>query len=149
MFVLDTDHISILQAKSGDDWRRLRKRVDELPRSAFYVSIISFHEQIGGWYSQLGRAAKATDTLRAYRMLERTLATFAGAQVLPFDEAATQLFADLRRQKVRIDTMDLRIACIAITRSMMLLTRNTVDFARVPGLKFEDWTREEPTGAIP
>lgn len=144
MFVFDTDHISILQAKAGDDWRRLRKRLDEQTRSNFYVSIISFHEQVGGWYALLGRAAKATETLRAYRMLERTLATFAGAQVLSFDEAAIQLFADLRRQKVRIDTMDLRIACIAITRNMTLLTRNTIDFARVPGLNFEDWTREEP-----
>ena len=63
MFLLDTDHISILQAKAGDDWRRLRKRLDEQPRSNFYDSIISFHEQIGGWYSQLGRASTATDTL--------------------------------------------------------------------------------------
>ena len=149
MFVLDTDHISILQAKAGDDWQRLRKRLDEQPRSHFYVSIISFHEQIGGWYAQLARAAKASDTLRAYRMLERTLATFAGAQVLPFDEAAIELFADLRRQKVRIDTLDLRIACIAITRNMTLLTRNTVDFVRVPGLKFEDWTHEEPASELP
>ena len=149
MFVLDTDHISILQAKAGDDWRRLRKRLDEQPRSHFYVSIISFHEQVGGWYALLGLAAKATDTLRAYRMLERTLATFAGAQVLPFDEAAMQLFTELRQQKVRIATLDLRIACIAITRDMTLLTRNTVDFARVPGLKFEDWTRAEPASELP
>ncbi len=148
MFVLDTDHISILQAKAGDDWRRLKKRLDEQPRSNFYVSIVSFHEQIGGWYAQLARAKSATDTLRAYRMLERTLATFAGAQVLPFDEAAIELFADLRQQKVRIDTLDLRIACIAITRNMTLLTRNTVDFVRVPGLKFEDWTREEPASEL-
>ena len=143
MFVLDTDHISILQAKAGDDWQRLRRQLDEQPRSSFYVSIISFHEQVGGWYALLGRATKATETLRAYRMMERTLATFAGSQVLPFDEAAIQLFADLRRQKVRIDTMDLRIACVAITRNMTLLTRNAVDFARVPGLKFADWTQDE------
>ncbi len=149
MFVLDTDHISILQAKAGDDWRRLRKRLDEQPRTNFSVSIVSFHEQIGGWYAQLGRAKNAADTLRAYRMLERTLATFAGTQVLPFDEAAIELFADQRRQKVRIDTLDLRIACIAISRNMTLLTRNTVDFARVPGLKFEDWTREEPASELP
>lgn len=143
MFILDTDHISILQAKAGEDWRRLRMRLDAQPRSNFHVSIISFHEQVGGWYAQLGRAKDANDTLRAYRMMERTLATFAGAQVLPFDEAAIQLFADLRKQKVRIDTMDLRIACVAITRNMTLLTRNAADFARVPGLKFADWTRDE------
>ncbi len=35
--------------------------------------------------------------------------------------------------------MDLKIACIAITHDATLLTRNTVDFARVPGLHFENW----------
>lgn len=143
MFVLDTDHLSILQAKAGDDLRRLRLRFDQHPQSDFYVSIISFHEQVGGWNALLGRASTATETLRAYRMMERTLATFAGSQVLPFDEAAIELFADLRRKQVRIGTLDLRIASIAITRNLTLLTRNAVDFARVPGLKFEDWTSSE------
>jgi tRNA(fMet)-specific endonuclease VapC len=36
--------------------------------------------------------------------------------------------------------MDLRIASIAIANQMTLLTRNRVDFERVPGLMFEDWT---------
>ena len=29
MFVLDTDHISILQAKAGDDWLRLKMRLHD------------------------------------------------------------------------------------------------------------------------
>jgi tRNA(fMet)-specific endonuclease VapC len=36
--------------------------------------------------------------------------------------------------------MDLRIASIALANNMTLLTRNTVDFERVPGLIQEDWT---------
>lgn len=36
--------------------------------------------------------------------------------------------------------MDLRIAAIVIANQMTLLTRNTVDFERVPNLAFEDWT---------
>ena len=43
-------------------------------------------------------------------------------------------------QKVRIGTMDLRIAATAISNGLILLTRNTVDFERVPGLTLEDWT---------
>jgi lipopolysaccharide transport system ATP-binding protein len=35
--------------------------------------------------------------------------------------------------------MDLRIACIVIEHDAVLLTRNTVDFGKVPGLKFENW----------
>jgi len=36
--------------------------------------------------------------------------------------------------------MDLRIASIAIANQITLLTRNTVDFERIPNLLFEDWT---------
>jgi len=35
--------------------------------------------------------------------------------------------------------MDLKIACIALARQLTLLTRNTADFAQVPGLRFENW----------
>jgi tRNA(fMet)-specific endonuclease VapC len=36
--------------------------------------------------------------------------------------------------------MDLKIAAITIVQGAMLLTRNLVDFRKVPGLKAEDWT---------
>jgi tRNA(fMet)-specific endonuclease VapC len=36
--------------------------------------------------------------------------------------------------------MDLRIASIAIANQMTVLTRNTIDFERIPNLSFEDWT---------
>jgi predicted nucleic acid-binding protein len=47
-------------------------------------------------------------------------------------------------EKVRIGTMDLRIASIALANGFTLLTRNLVDFQQVPGLKVEDWTAGPP-----
>jgi tRNA(fMet)-specific endonuclease VapC len=35
--------------------------------------------------------------------------------------------------------MDLRITCIALAHDATLLTRNTVDFAQIPSLRFENW----------
>jgi tRNA(fMet)-specific endonuclease VapC len=35
--------------------------------------------------------------------------------------------------------MDLRIASVELANDMTLLTRNTVDFERVPALRIEDW----------
>jgi len=62
------------------------------------------------------------------------------SHVLPSDEAAAQRFAQLRQKKVRIGTMDLRTAAIALSRSTTLLSRNLADFQQVPGLVVEDWT---------
>jgi tRNA(fMet)-specific endonuclease VapC len=39
-----------------------------------------------------------------------------------------------------LDTEDLRIAAIAISQQLILLTRNQKDFVKVPELKIEDWT---------
>jgi tRNA(fMet)-specific endonuclease VapC len=61
-----------------------------------------------------------------------------------FDEKAADLFGSLRRKKVRIGTMDLRIASIALANDFTLLTRNLVDFQQVPDLKVEDWTAGPP-----
>jgi tRNA(fMet)-specific endonuclease VapC len=35
--------------------------------------------------------------------------------------------------------MDLKIAAICLAHDALLLTRNLVDFRRVPGLRVEDW----------
>lgn len=61
-------------------------------------------------------------------------------QVLPFDDAAAAVYASLRKQRIRLGTMDLRIAATAISRQMTLVSRNQKDFAKVPGLVLEDWT---------
>jgi tRNA(fMet)-specific endonuclease VapC len=58
---------------------------------------------------------------------------------VPFVRAIA-VFDSLRDQRVRIATMDLRIAAIARSRNLMLLTRNVCDFDRVPGLVTADWT---------
>lgn len=58
---------------------------------------------------------------------------------LPWDEEAAQRFKLFRRQDIRIGSADLKIACITLEHDATLLTRNTVDFAQVPGLRFENW----------
>jgi tRNA(fMet)-specific endonuclease VapC len=60
-------------------------------------------------------------------------------QLLSFDRKAAEVYDELNQQKLRVGSMDLRIASIAIANQMTLLTQNTIDFERIPGLSIEDW----------
>jgi len=140
MFVLDSDHLSFLQRQAGPEFESLSKRCAAHRASSFFVTIVSFHEQFNGWTRYIARSQEAGAWVRGYRELEGVISTFARAQVLPFSTAAADIYEDLKKQRVRVGSMDLRIASIAIANQMTLLTRNTVDFERVPNLAFEDWT---------
>ena len=139
-YLFDTDHISFLQRRSSSEFSRLTFRISQHPISDFALSVISFHEQVIGAHSFINRAQTNTNLARGYALLLETLNGFANAPVLPFDARAIAIFDEMRTQKVRVATMDLRIAAIAISNNLVLLTRNTGDFSKVPNLIIEDWT---------
>jgi tRNA(fMet)-specific endonuclease VapC len=139
-YLLDTDHISFLQKRAGPEYAALTARLALHPRADFAFSIVSFHEQTLGGHAFLNRARTAAQVIRGYEMLLESHLTFTTRPVLPFDAATAAVFDNLQAQKVRVATMDLRIAAIALSRGLILLTRNTRDFSRVPGLLIEDWT---------
>jgi tRNA(fMet)-specific endonuclease VapC len=66
--------------------------------------------------------------------------SFVASPVLPFDPPAATEFDALIAQRLRVAMMDLRIASIALSRKLVLLTRNARDFGKVPGLITQDWT---------
>jgi tRNA(fMet)-specific endonuclease VapC len=61
----------------------------------------------------------------------------------PFDDLAAEeygkLRADLANKGTPIGPNDLLIAAIAVANSFTLVTHNTVEFGRVPGLSIQDW----------
>lgn len=66
-------------------------------------------------------------------------------RILPFDEACGTVMAELH---VALSTMgkprplaDLMIAATARAHGLILVTLNTKDFAGIPGLEVEDWSR--------
>ena len=62
---------------------------------------------------------------------------------LPFDDAAASVYASIRVHLeyagTPIGPYDLQIAAIALANNLILVTHNTREFSRVPGLVLEDW----------
>jgi tRNA(fMet)-specific endonuclease VapC len=104
------------------------------------ATIISVEEQFRGWAAQIHRLhADPHAQIPAYARLKRRLEFYASWNVLPWDEDSARNFVNFRRQRLRIGSMDLKIACIALAHDATLLTRNASDYAQVPGLRIENW----------
>jgi tRNA(fMet)-specific endonuclease VapC len=62
---------------------------------------------------------------------------------LPFDDRAAEEYGKVRAHLAALGTPigpnDLMIAAIALANQMTLVTHNTTEFSRVPGLTLEDW----------
>jgi tRNA(fMet)-specific endonuclease VapC len=67
--------------------------------------------------------------------------------ILPFDERAAEVYGPLRaqleREGRRLDEPDLRIASIALSRGLTVVTGNVRHFSRIPGLSVENWLVED------
>jgi tRNA(fMet)-specific endonuclease VapC len=73
-------------------------------------------------------------------VIERFFSQFVS---LPFSDTAAQLCgkirAELANQGRPIGPYDVQIAAIALANGVTLVTHNTREFVRVPGLLIEDW----------
>jgi tRNA(fMet)-specific endonuclease VapC len=142
MWLLDTDHVSILEYSGNPAAERLRAKLLALRPEDYGVSIISHEEQCRGWLARISENKKIVDQVDLYRRLRKQLDHYWANKVIDFDEHAAIEFQKMKPAKVRVKTMDLRIASITLSRDAILLTRNTGDFIKIPGLRFEDWTKE-------
>jgi tRNA(fMet)-specific endonuclease VapC len=86
--------------------------------------------------------------ITAYARLLSHLDNYRRIPVLGFDESAATEFQRLRRSRLRIGTMDLKIAAIVLSRDATLLSRNlgTSTRFRICTLKIgphpaENWTK--------
>ena len=140
-FLLDTDHVTIIQDGAGIEFENLDNRLAAQLGSDLAFSIVSFHEQSLGAHTYINRAINSAGLIRGYELMDQVAQTFTLLPVLPFNSDAALIFERLRTQRLRIKVMDLRIAAIALSRDLTLLTRNTSDFGKINDLRTEDWTR--------
>jgi len=137
LFVLDSDILSLFE--DGDPI--VSARVAAHPAEEISVAIIVVEEAISAWYSMIRKAKDPRQLARAYDGLASIVSDLSGIRILRYTEAAIARFHDLLKAKLHVRANDLRIAAIALEHSATVVTRNVRDFAIVPGLLVEDWSR--------
>jgi tRNA(fMet)-specific endonuclease VapC len=114
------------------DPRILRSLQEHSPED-FGISAITVAEL---WFG----AAKSSRPQQTRSSVDAFLEPF---EVLPFAGEAAEEYAEIRLQLERvgrpIGERDLLIAAIAKSRRLTVVTHNVREFARVSGLKVEDW----------
>ena len=126
--------------RGGPAGEILRTRLRTIPPDDVATTIISYEEQTRGWLARIAQLRTVDRQLAAYRELKRQLLNYCHIPVTDFDERAADKFGQLRRAGIRIGTMDLKIAAIALAEGATVLSRNLTDFGKVPGLSVEDWS---------
>ena len=137
MLILDTDHLSELD-RGSQAARRLEARLSNV-LVPVGTTIVSIEEQLRGRLALLARTREKMKLIEIYARLNRLVADFSSWLILPWNEAAADRLARLRPERLKLGTMDLRIASIVLANNATLLSRNLRDFERVPQLRVEDW----------
>lgn len=64
-------------------------------------------------------------------------------KLLDFDEPCAERFGQVRgtllQQGITVSRMDLLIASVALVHNLTLVTHNTADYLKIPGLRLDDW----------
>ena len=137
-YILDTDHVTLFQHNHP----KITQRAKTLGGSNIFVTTVTLEEQFRGRLAAIARVANKPQKLAiAYENLRRTLVYFCNVNLLDFDDAAYNCYQNLRQQKIKVGTQDLRIASIGLANEAIVITRNYKDFSQVPNLSLEDWTQ--------
>ena len=140
MMLLDTDHATILKYLDSERGRHMIDRLNAVSASEVIgVAIVTVEERMRGWLAVIAKEKSALRQVVGYRELALLFEFYEEFEIVPFDEAAARQFDDLRRQKFRIGSRDLKIAATALVNDALLLSANRADFERVAGLRVENW----------
>lgn len=138
LYVLDTSVIGFIEQAHPTITNYLQSMSDT---DALATTIVTVGESFAGWLPVCRRARRSRERIFAYERMQQSFNIYRGMTCLPFDDVAAKIFDQLNDQKIRIGTNDLAIAAICLSVNGILVTRNLVDFERVPNLTIEDWTQ--------
>jgi len=136
LFVLDTDHITLLQHGHP----QIAERFIATPESDVAASIVTYEEQLRGRLAVIRQSKSPARLAVAYLRLREMQDFFCAIRLLDFDAKAVSIYETLRQTHRGLGAMDLRIAATTLAAGGILVTRNTRDFASINDLSLEDWS---------
>ena len=135
-YLFDTDMLTLY----SEGHPTVCQRAASHPAQSLATSIITVEEQLTGWYSVLRQAKDDQRLVAAYEGMTYSIRFLSRIQVISLTAGAAARCRAFKQAKLKIKTMDLRIACVALESGATLVTRNRADFEVLPDLKIEDWT---------
>ena len=138
-YLMDSDHVSLID-RSGLEGMRIYARIAALPSNSVAVSLVSYEEQMRGRMAEIARMSSVDRQMTAYSRLDKMRDYYCTTPVLPFDGKVLAQFQSLWLLRLRVGTMDLKIAATALANNAILITRNASDFGKIPGLTIQDWS---------
>jgi tRNA(fMet)-specific endonuclease VapC len=137
MILFDTDHLSVATDHRDPRHQTLRQRMEVSPEP-IACTVVTVEEVLRGWMALIHRQSEVQRQVPVYAWLLQFLNFLNDWEVVPLDERAAERFRSLRRKGIRIGTMDLKIATVALVNNALLVSANTRDFALVPDLRCEN-----------
>ena len=139
--LLDTDHITFLSRQDGREWGAITRQINRVGQDQVAVSAVSLHEQMLGIHTRINQVKDDAELYLWYDRLTKLFELYHAMNLLGFSTASAALLDPLRKAvRPKLATMDLRIAAVALSNNLTLVTRNFSDFEKVPDLKLEDWS---------
>ncbi|HMD68115.1 MAG TPA: type II toxin-antitoxin system VapC family toxin [Chitinivibrionales bacterium] len=131
-YLIDTD-IIIYSLKNNET---VRDNFAKYANALKAISVISYGELLLG-------ALRSQQITRNTAVVRRIAGLFPIIEVSsPVMETFAEIKAALLSRGSPLDDMDLIIASTALIHNLALVTNNARHFARVPGLKIENWAKK-------
>jgi len=136
VYLFDTDSFS--QYIRGH--AHLTRRISQTPNALLFLCSITAEELLQGRLALINRNRAKPEVVRAHDFLLLTLDDLRLFKILRYDEQSDAYFRALPSRVKQAGSQDCRIAAIAHTNGLTVITRNARDFSRIPDVRFEDWS---------
>jgi tRNA(fMet)-specific endonuclease VapC len=134
IYVFDTNAVIALM---NDEPQSVRTRLRRVTSSGA-IAVVSAIAVFELWYG-VARSQRQEENRQRLRSF-----LSGGMQVLPFEAEDAEVAGELRQKLAKpgkpIGPYDLLMAAQVLRLGATLITANTREFARVPGLHWQDWT---------